>query len=163
MLGIFGGLRAPFLFEPILGWPVGLCRLAPPLNRLLLVALFLWPNLCPFGWADESELAKEAKMNPNITLNAKQGPTGLSLAPTLQSELSRPVTFTLDLWSQGTGGHSHQRQSGRAELVANQPHTLGRLSLGLSCPYQARIRLQLWQGALLLSELDQTFDCPSSL
>ncbi|WP_373875108.1 hypothetical protein, partial [Aeromonas caviae] len=60
------------------------------------------------------------------------------------------------------GGRSHQRQSGGAELVANRPHGVGRLSLGLACPYQARIRLQLWQGALLLSEIDQTFECPSS-
>ncbi|BDC86575.1 hypothetical protein NUITMVA2_19320 [Aeromonas caviae] len=100
-------------------------------------------------------------MIPKISLNVQQGPTGLSLAPTLQSDQSGAVTFALDLWSQGAGGAVISARAG-AELVANRPHGVGRLSLGLACPYQARIRLQLWQGALLLSEIDQTFECPSS-
>ncbi|QJT27420.1 hypothetical protein E4185_15825 [Aeromonas media] len=43
-------------------------------------------------------------MIPKISLNVQQGPTGLSLAPTLQSDQSGAVTFALDLWSQGAGG-----------------------------------------------------------
>ena len=45
----------------------------------------------------------------------------------------------------GGGGAVISARAG-AELVANRPHGVGRLSLGLACPYQARIRLQLWQG-----------------
>lgn len=161
MICTFGGLRAPFLLVRTRDWLAGPCHQTTPLHRRL-VMLLLWLSLSPSGWAGESEPAKEAKVIPKISLNVQQGPTGLSLAPTLQSDQSGVVTFALDLWSQGAGGRSHQRQSGEAELVANRPHGVGRLSLGLACPYQARIRLQLWQGALLLIEIDQTFECPSS-
>jgi hypothetical protein len=161
MICIFGGLRAPFLLGRTRDGSVGSCHQTTPLHRRL-VMLLLWLSLSPTVWAGESDPAKEAKMIPKISLNAEQGPTGLTVSPTLHSAEPGTLTFTLDLWSQGAGGRSHQRQSGGAELVANQPHALGRLSLGLACPYQVRIRLQLWQETLLLSELDQTFHCPSS-
>lgn len=158
----YGGLRAPFSWVLSRDGSVGPCHPITPLHRRWRVALLLWLSLSPSGWAGESEPAKEAKVIPKISLNVQQGPTGLTVAPTLYSAEPGTLTFTLDLWSQGAGGSSHQRQGGRAELVANRSHALGRLSLGLACPYQVRIRLQLWQETRLLSELDQTFHCPSS-
>lgn len=103
MICTFGGLRAPFLLVRTRDWLAGPCHQTTPLHRRL-VMLLLWLSLSPSGWAGESEPAKEAKVIPKISLNVQQGPTGLSLAPTLQSDQSGAVTFALDLWSQGAGG-----------------------------------------------------------
>ncbi|MFM4805342.1 curli-like amyloid fiber formation chaperone CsgH [Aeromonas bivalvium] len=142
---MFGGLRAPFSFSRRRGGNLWWCLL--PLPWLMTLAAL----------AEENEMTPV----PSVQFNAISTPTGLSLAPTLHS--GQPVTlgFTLDLWSEGAAGQSHQRQGGQVRLLADRPHGLGRLSLGLSCPYQVRVRVQLWQGEALLSEQEQHFSCPS--
>ncbi|WP_434665279.1 curli-like amyloid fiber formation chaperone CsgH [Aeromonas sp. NJAU223] len=99
---------------------------------------------------------------PEVTLNALQDKHGLSLAPMLLSQQGQTLYFRLDLWSQSGAGQSHQQQRGRLVLAADRPHGLGRLTLGLSCPYHVRFRLQLWQEERLLSETERPFQCGST-
>lgn len=141
---MFGGLRAPFSFPLRRGGHLWRCLLPLPLLMTLAAR------------------AEERKMIPvpSVQFNVTQTPSGLSLAPTLQSGQPLTLGFTLDLWSEGAAGQSHQRQKGEVMLLPDRPHGLGRLSLGLSCPYRVRIRVQLWQGEALLTEREQHFTCP---
>lgn len=141
---MFGGLRAPFSFPLRRGGH--LWRWLLPLPLLMTLA----------ARAEESEMTPV----PSVQFNAIATPTGLSLAPTLHSDQALTLGFTLDLWSEGAAGQSHQRQGGQVRLLPDRPHGLGRLSLGLSCPYRVRVRVQLWQGEALLSEQEQHFSCP---
>lgn len=144
------GLRAPFSLGP------GPARLRIG-YRFGVMGSLLW--LCGQLPVQADPLPATP---PEVTLNAVQRDDGLSLAPTLLSKHEQALYFRLDLWSQSAAGKSHQQQRGQLVLAAKRPHGLGRITLGLACPYEVRIRLQLWQEGRLLSETEQPLRCDAS-
>nr|WP_235634717.1 curli-like amyloid fiber formation chaperone CsgH [Aeromonas veronii] len=88
-----------------------------------------------------------------------QNEQGLSLAPTLLSKRDATVSVRLLVRSEGAAGRSTQQQSRTLSLQAGVVMAVGKIGLGLRCPYRVEVTARIWQNERLLVEKKEQMAC----
>ncbi|MEL7596450.1 curli-like amyloid fiber formation chaperone CsgH [Aeromonas veronii] len=98
-------------------------------------------------------------MDMALNLNVTQHAQGVSLAPTLLSDHDVTVSFRLLVRSEGAAGSTTQRQSRNLSLQAGVVMAVGKIGLGLRCPYRVEVTARIWQNERLLVEKKEQMAC----
>ncbi|MGL6396235.1 curli-like amyloid fiber formation chaperone CsgH [Aeromonas veronii] len=104
----------------------------------------------------------EIEPDPSIrlSLNMVQSEQGLSLAPTLLSDCDVTVSVRLLVHGEGAAGSTTQRQSRNLSLQAGVVMAVGKIGLGLRCPYRVEVTARIWQNERLLVEKKSRWRAP---
>ncbi|WP_457939328.1 curli-like amyloid fiber formation chaperone CsgH [Aeromonas veronii] len=107
--------------------------------------------------------ARETEIEPDpsirLSLNMVQSEQGLSLAPTLFSKRDVTVSVRLLVHGEGAAGSTTQRQSRNLSLQAGVVMAVGKIGLGLRCPYRVEVTARIWQNERLLVEKKEQMAC----
>ncbi|MGN5008470.1 curli-like amyloid fiber formation chaperone CsgH [Aeromonas sp. 96A] len=107
--------------------------------------------------------ARETEIEPDpsirLSLNMVQSEQGLSLAPTLLSKRDLTVSVSLLVHGEGAAGSTTQRQSRNLSLQAGVVMAVGKIGLGLRCPYRVEVTALIWQNERLLVEKKEQMGC----
>ena len=105
------------------------------------------------------ETGMEPEPSIRLSLNMVQSEQGLSLAPTLLSKRDVTVSVRLLVRSEGAAGSTTQRQSRNLSLQAGVVMAVGKIGLGLRCPYRVEVTARIWQNERLLVEKKEQMAC----
>lgn len=135
----------------------GFRGLRAPLLLVLLCGLMLVHRVA----SPASARGNEMEPDPSIclSLNMAQNEQGLSLAPTLLSKRNLKVSFRLLVYGEGAAGRTTQRQSRNLSLQAGVVMAVGKIGLGLRCPYRVEVTARIWQNERLLVEKKEQMAC----
>ncbi|WP_279464241.1 hypothetical protein [Aeromonas veronii] len=135
----------------------GFRGLRAPLLLVLLCGLMLVYRVA----SPASARGNEREPDPSIRLsfNMAQNEQGLSLAPTLLSKRDLTVSVSLLVHGEGAAGSTTQRQSRNLSLRAGVVMAVGKIGLGLRCPYRVEVTALIWQNERLLVEKKEQMAC----
>ncbi|HDO1326416.1 TPA: hypothetical protein P2R04_003436 [Aeromonas veronii] len=135
----------------------GFRGLRAPLLLVLLCGLMLVHRVA----TPASTRNTEMELEPSIRLifNMVQSEQGLSLAPTLFSKRNLKVSFRLLVYGEGAAGRTTQRQNRNLSLQAGVVMAVGKIGLGLRCPYRVEVTARIWQNERLLVEKKEQMAC----
>ncbi|MBE8737432.1 hypothetical protein F3H86_12920 [Aeromonas veronii] len=124
-----------------------------------LRALFslLWVAGLMCGASDV--VCEDHQMDMALNLNVTQHAQGFSLAPMLLSKRDVTVSVRLLVRSEGAAGSTTQRQSRNLSLQAGVVMAVGKIGLGLRCPYRVEVTALIWQNERLLVEKKEQMAC----
>ncbi|QSR49128.1 hypothetical protein HUI97_18025 [Aeromonas veronii] len=124
-----------------------------------LRALFslLWVAGLMCGASDA--VCEDHQMDMALNLNVTQHAQGFSLAPTLLSDHDVTVSFSFLVHGEGAAGSTTQRQSRNLSLQAGVVMAVGKIGLGLRCPYRVEVTARIWQNERLLVEKKEQMAC----
>ncbi|WP_236767104.1 hypothetical protein [Aeromonas veronii] len=107
--------------------------------------------------------ARETEIEPDpsirLSLNMVQSEQGLSFAPTLFSKRDVTVSVRLLVHGEVAAGSTTQRQSRNLSLQAGVVMAVGKIGLGLRCPYRVEVTARIWQNERLLVEKNEQMAC----
>lgn len=135
----------------------GFRGLRAPLLLVLLCGLMLVHRVASPTSARENE--REPDPSICLSLNMAQNEQGLSLAPTLLSKRDATVSVRLLVYGEGAAGSTTQRQSRNLSLQAGVVMAVGKIGLGLRCPYRVEVTARIWQNERLLVEKKEQMAC----
>ncbi|HDN9008160.1 TPA: hypothetical protein P2H94_003921 [Aeromonas veronii] len=135
----------------------GFRGLRAPLLLVLLCGLMLVHRVASPASARGNE--REPDPSIRLSLNIAQNEQGLSLAPTLFSKRDVTVSVRLLVRSEGAAGSTTQRQSRNLSLQAGVVMAVGKIGLGLRCPYRVEVTARIWQNERLLVEKTEQMAC----
>ncbi len=135
----------------------GFRGLRAPLLLVLLCGLMLVHSVASPASARNTEVEPEPSIR--LILNMVQSEQGLSLAPTLFSKRDVTVSVRLLVRSEGAAGSTTQRQSRNLSLQAGVVMAVGKIGLGLRCPYRVEVTARMWQNERLLVEKKEQMAC----
>ena len=135
----------------------GFRGLRAPLLLVLLCGLMLVHRIATPASTRNTEMEPEPSIR--LSLNMVQSEQGLSLAPTLLSKRDVMVSFRLLVHSEGAAGSTTQRQSRNLSLQAGVVMAVGKIGLGLRCPYRVEVTARIWQNERLLVEKKEQMAC----
>ncbi len=135
----------------------GFRGLRAPLLLVLLCGLMLVPRVASPASTRNTEIEPDPSIR--LSLNMVQSEQGLSLAPTLLSDCDVTVSVSLLVRSEGAAGSMTQRQSRNLSLQAGVVMAVGKIGLGLRCPYRVEFTARIWQNERLLVEKKEQMAC----
>ncbi|MBL0624767.1 hypothetical protein JD506_18800 [Aeromonas veronii] len=135
----------------------GFRGLRAPLLLVLLCGLMLGPRVASPASTRNTEIEPEPSIR--LSLNMVQSEQGLSLAPTLLSDRDVTVSVRLLVHGEGAAGSTTQRQSRNLSLQAGVVMAVGKIGLGLRCPYRVEVTARIWQNERLLVEKKEQMAC----
>ncbi len=135
----------------------GFRGLRAPLLLVLLCGLMLVHRVASPASARGNEMEPDPSIR--LSLNMAQNEQGLSLAPTLLSKRDLMVSVSLLVRSEGEAGSTTQRQSRNLSLQAGVVMAVGKIGLGLRCPYRVEVTALIWQNERLLVEKKEQMAC----
>ncbi|KZW95774.1 hypothetical protein WM54_12350 [Aeromonas veronii] len=135
----------------------GFRGLRAPLLLVLLCGLMLVHRIATPASTRNTEMEPEPSIR--LSLNMVQSEQGLSLAPTLFSKRDVTVSVRLLVRSEGAAGSTTQRQSRNLSLQAGVVMAVGKIGLGLRCPYRVEVTARIWQNERLLVEKKEQMAC----
>ncbi len=135
----------------------GFRGLRAPLLLVLLCGLMLVHRVASPASARGNEMEPDPSIR--LSLNMAQNEQGLSLAPTLLSKRDLMVSVRLLVRSEGAAGSTTQRQSRNLSLQAGVVMAVGKIGLGLRCPYRVEVTALIWQNERLLVEKKEQMAC----
>lgn len=135
----------------------GFRGLRTPLLLVLLCGLMLVPRVASPASTRNTEMEPEPSIR--LSLNMVQSEQGLSLAPTLLSKRDLTVSVRLLVHGEGAAGSTTQRQSRNLSLQAGVVMAVGKIGLGLRCPYRVEVTARIWQNERLLVEKKEQMAC----
>lgn len=136
----------------------GFRGLRAPLLLVLLCGLMLVHRVASPASARGNEMEPDPSIR--LSLNIAQNEQGLSLAPTLLSKRDLTVSVSLLVHGEGAAGSTTQRQSRNLSLQAGVVMAVGKIGLGLRCPYRVEVTALIWQNEQLLVEKKEQIACP---
>lgn len=128
-----------------------------PLLLVLLCGLMLVHRVASPASARGNEMEPDPSIR--LSLNIAQNEQGLSLAPTLLSKRDLTVSVSLLVHGEGAAGSTTQRQSRNLSLQAGVVMAVGKIGLGLRCPYRVELTALIWQNERLLVEKKEQMAC----
>ncbi|KAJ8739858.1 hypothetical protein H9Y13_17700 [Aeromonas veronii] len=135
----------------------GFRGLRAPLLLVLLCGLMLVHRVASPASARGNEMEPDPSIR--LSLNIAQNEQGLSLAPTLLSKRDLTVSVSLLVHGEGAAGSTTQRQSRNLSLQAGVVMAVGKIGLGLRCPYRVEVTALIWQNERLLVEKKEQMAC----
>ncbi len=135
----------------------GFRGLRAPLLLVLLCGLMLVHRVASPASARGNEMEPDPSIR--LSLNIAQNEQGLSLAPTLLSKRDLTVSVSLLVHGEGAAGSTTQRQSRNLSLRAGVVMAVGKIGLGLRCPYRVEVTALIWQNERLLVEKKEQMAC----
>lgn len=135
----------------------GFRGLRAPLLLVLLCGLMLVHRIATPASTRNTEMEPEPSIR--LSLNMVQSEQELSLAPTLFSKRDVTVSVRLLVRSEGAAGSTTQRQSRNLSLQAGVVMAVGKIGLGLRCPYRVEVTARIWQNERLLVEKKEQMAC----
>ncbi len=135
----------------------GFRGLRAPLLLVLLCGLMLVHRVATPASTRNTEMELEPSIR--LILNMVQSEQGLSLAPTLLSKRDVTVSVRLLMHGEGAAGSTTQRQSRNLSLQAGVVMAVGKIGLGLRCPYRVEVTARIWQNERLLVEKKEQMAC----
>lgn len=135
----------------------GFRGLRAPLLLVLLCGLMLVHRVASPASARGNEMEPDPSIR--LSLNIAQNEQGLSLAPTLLSKRDLTVSVSLLVHGEGAAGSTTQRQSRNLSLQAGVVMAVGKIGLGLRCPYRVEVTARIWQNERLLVEKKEQMAC----
>lgn len=135
----------------------GFRGLRAPLLLVLLCGLMLVHRVASPASARGNEMEPDPSIR--LSLNMAQNEQGLSLAPTLLSKRDLTVSVSLLVHGEGAAGSTTQRQSRNLSLQAGVVMAVGKIGLGLRCPYRVEVTALIWQNERLLVEKKEQMAC----
>ncbi len=135
----------------------GFRGLRAPLLLVLLCGLMLVHRVASPASARGNEMEPDPSIR--LSLNIAQNEQGLSLAPTLLSKRDLTVSVSLLVHGEGAAGSTTQRQSRNLSLQAGVVMAVGKIGLGLRCPYRVELTALIWQNERLLVEKKEQMAC----
>ncbi len=135
----------------------GFRGLRAPLLLVLLCGLMLVHRVATPASTRNTEVEPEPSIR--LSLNMVQSEQVLSLAPTLLSKRDVTVSVRLLVHGEGAAGSTTQRQSRNLSLQAGVVMAVGKIGLGLRCPYRVEVTARMWQNERLLVEKNEQMAC----
>ena len=135
----------------------GFRGLRAPLLLVLLCGLMLVHRVATPASTRNTEMEPEPSIR--LSLNMVQSEQGLSLAPTLLSKRDVTVSVRLLVHGEGAAGSTTQRQSRNLSLQGGVVMAVGKIGLGLRCPYRVEVTARIWQNERLLVEKKEQMAC----
>ncbi|TNJ11391.1 hypothetical protein CF107_08735 [Aeromonas veronii] len=135
----------------------GFRGLRAPLLLVLLCGLMLVHRVATPASTRNTEMELEPSIR--LILNMVQSEQGLLLAPTLLSKRDLKVSVRLLVHGEGAAGRTTQRQSHNLSLQAGVVMAVGKIGLGLRCPYRVEVTARIWQNEQLLVEKKEQMAC----
>lgn len=135
----------------------GFRGLRAPLLLVLLCGLMLVHRVATPASTRNTEMEPEPSIR--LSLNMVQSEQGLSFAPTLLSKRDVTVSVRVLVHGEGAAGCTTQRQSRNLSLQAGVVMAVGKIGLGLRCPYRVEVTARIWQNERLLVEKKEQMAC----